>query len=185
MKNKDNKWVLWITLLTILLGFIFSFVSEILVSNLSNLVSIIVLIGIILIGIIFDTIGVAVASASETPFHSMSANRVSEGKYGIKLLRNAAQVSNFSNDVVGDICGIISGAIGIQIVINISKGHPDINMAIISLITPSLIAGATVGGKALGKTFALENDEEVIHILAKILRFLDQKLNISFFNEKE
>ena len=122
MKKKGNfkrynfRWVFLITLWTFFLAAIFSIITESLVSNLDILMAFVVLIFVITVGIIFDTIGIAVAVAQEGPFHAMAANRIKEAKYAIRLVRNAGQVSNFCNDVIGDISGIISGAAGATIV---------------------------------------------------------------------
>ena len=118
--NKYNiKWVSMITIWTFIMAIVFSIVTEGLVKNLNILLAFIILIIIILIGILFDIIGIAVATAEEKPFHAMAANKVEEAKYAIKLIKNAGQVSNFCNDVIGDISGIVSGAIGSSIIYKI------------------------------------------------------------------
>ncbi|WDC83794.1 hypothetical protein PL321_14940 [Caloramator sp. mosi_1] len=82
-----------------------------------------VLISIIFVGIIFDIIGVAVTAAEEAPFHSLASRKVKGAKTAVKLIRNADKVSNFCNDVIGDICGVVSGAAGAIIISKlISKG---------------------------------------------------------------
>ena len=73
-------------------------------------VAFLILLAIILIGIIFDIIGMAVATADEKPFHSMASRKVAGASDAIKLLRNAERVSSICNDVVGDICGVVSGS---------------------------------------------------------------------------
>ena len=61
------------------------------------------------LGIVFDIIGVAVTAADERPFHSMAAHKTPGAREALGLIRRANKVSSFCNDVVGDICGIISG----------------------------------------------------------------------------
>jgi len=179
----NKKWVIFISFWTFILAGLFTIISNRLVANLDIVPAFIVLIVFILIGIIFDIIGIAVTTAEEKPFHAMAANRVMEAKHAIKLVRNASQVSNFCNDVIGDISGIISGAIGTNIVFNILKVHRDLNGALLSLIVTSLIASFTVGGKAIGKTIAMENYEAILHVIAKILYFLESKFKIRIFRE--
>ena len=58
----------------------------------------------ILLGIMFDIIGVAVTAANPKPFNSMAAHRVKGAKEALYLIRNAEKVASFCNDVVGDIC---------------------------------------------------------------------------------
>ena len=89
------------------------------------------------LGILFDIIGVAVTAADPRPFHSMAAHKEKGAKEALKLLRNADRVSSVCNDVVGDICGIVSGA--------------------------------TIGGKALGKPFAMNQSKRVVHLAGRFL----------------
>ncbi len=179
----NKKWVIFISVWTFFLAGLFTIISNRLVENLDIIPAFIVLIVFILIGIIFDIIGIAVTTAEEKPFHAMAANKVVEAKYAIKLVRNASQVSNFCNDVIGDISGIISGAIGTNIVFNILKVHKNLNGGILALVVTSLIASFTVGGKAVGKTVAMENYESILHVIAKILYFTESKLKLKIFKE--
>jgi CBS domain containing-hemolysin-like protein len=122
----------------------------------------------VVLGIIFDVVGVAVTSADEKPFHSMAARKVPGAQESIRLLRNAERVSSICNDVVGDICGVVSGSasatIAAQILSNFEFSWPQI----ISLIMSALVAGLTVGGKAVGKTFAMNSSTVIVHTVGKI-----------------
>jgi hypothetical protein len=66
--------------------------------------------------LLFDIIGVAVTAADERPFHSMAAHKEKGAAEALYLLHNASHVSSFCNDVVGDICGIVSGTTAAVIV---------------------------------------------------------------------
>lgn len=185
-KNKKNKrkigynikWILMISIWTFLLATFVSLLSENLMRSLGLLTATIVLNLIILLGVIFDIIGTAVTAADEKPFHSMASNKVVEAKYALKLIRNAGIVSNFCNDVIGDIAGIISGAAGTIIVIKIISLYDFKNAAAISVIVSSIIASMTVGGKALGKEFALQKTNKIIEFTSKTLMILDKKFGI-------
>lgn len=72
-----------------------SLVSDVLLKNVNLLVAFIILIFIILIGIIFDIIGVAVTVSNETPFHAKAANKVPGAKLAVTFIRNAEKVSSF------------------------------------------------------------------------------------------
>ena len=150
MKKSNNRWIIIVTLLAFVLSLIMSFMAGIILKNVTLIISIIVTFLFILLGIIFDIIGVAVTSGDEVVFHSMSARRVRGGKVGVKLIRNASKVSSICCDVVGDICGIISGSAGVTIVALIIK-NTNINELLISLLVTALISSLTIGGKALGK----------------------------------
>jgi len=127
-----------------------------------------------LLGIIFDIIGVAVTSGDEVVFHSMSAKKVRGGRIGSKMIKNAHKVSSICCDVVGDICGIISGSAGVTI-ITIIDNLTNWNTLIISLIVTALISSLTIGGKAIGKNIALKRSTEVITIVSKILSIFTRK----------
>ena len=194
MSNKEDgnftdkyniKWVIMITIWTFILAIIFNIITEGLVNNLGILLAIIILIIIILIGIFFDTIGIAVTIAREKPFHAMAANKVEEAKYAIKLVRNAGEVSNFCNDVIGDISGIISGAVGTTIIYKLINIYDIKNGSILSIIITSLIASLTVGGKAFGKSTAILYSEKIIFQTAKIFNFLEKRFRIDILPDKK
>ena len=168
-RNKAIRWVVTIFFVTILISGFISFASDTIMANSTMFVAFIILLAIILIGIIFDVIGVAVTSADERPFHSMAARKVPGAQESIRLLRNAERVSSICNDVVGDICGVVSGSasatIAAQLLVNFELSLENI----IPLIMSALVAGLTVGGKAVGKTFAVHSCTKIVHGVGKIL----------------
>lgn len=179
------KWVFFISIWTFIMSIIVSIITENLVENLDILMAFVVLIIIILIGIIFDIIGIAVTTAEERPFHAMAANKVAEAKYAIKLVRNAGQVSNFCNDVIGDISGILSGAAGTTIIYKLMSRYNLVDGTTLAIIITSVIASFTVGGKAFGKSIALFNYEKIIYSIAKILNLLEKNFGIDIFPNKK
>ena len=88
------------------------------------------------------------------------------------LLRNAERVSSICNDVVGDICGVVSGSasatIAAQILANFTFSWPDV----VSLAMSSLVAALTVGGKAIGKGFAVNSCTEIVYHAGQVIYFL-------------
>ena len=146
-RNKTIKWVVTVFFVTIFISGLISLVSDEVMENSSLLVAFLILLVIIFLGIIFDIVGMAVASASEKPFHSMAAKKVPGAQEAIRLLRNAERVSSICNDVVGDICGVVSGSasatIAALILVDMDLGWP----RGISLAMSALAAGLTVGGQ--------------------------------------
>lgn len=191
--NKDKsffekynlKWVFTVGIITLILAIIFSIVSENLVSKLNATFSLLILVLIILLGIFFDIIGIAVTKADEKPFHAMASRRIKEANLAIKLIRNAGPVSNFCNDVVGDISGIISGAIGASIIFKLINIYGFKNTALLNTLIASITASLTVGGKALGKSYALMHYEKIVFTLAKLLNKVEQLLKVEFFKQKK
>ena len=171
MPRPDYKWIILIFVLTMLISGTMSFVSSELLGRANLAVSFLILIAIVLIGIIFDIIGVAVTSAEETPFHSMASRKVPEAAEALKLIRNANRVSSFCNDVIGDICGVISGSAAAVIAARAVLGMESTKATIVTLGMSALVAAVTVGGKAVGKTFAMGGSVQVVRSTAKVLCF--------------
>ena len=168
-RNKNTKWVVTIFFVTMFVSGTISLLSDALMANSGIFVAFLILLVIILIGIIFDIIGMAVATADEKPFHAMAARKVPGAKEAIKLLRNAERVSSICNDVVGDICGVVSGSASATIAAQVLQ-HFDFSWPqIVSLIMSALAAGLTVGGKAIGKTFAVNSCTEIIYWVGQLI----------------
>lgn len=184
-RSHNNKWVLVITFWTFVMAVIFSIITENLMNNIDILAAFIILMFIIFVGIFFDIIGIAVTSAEERPFHAMAANKIGEAKYAVRLVRNAGQVSNFCNDVIGDISGIISGGAGTTIIYKLIERYDIKSGTILSIFVTALIASLTVGGKALGKEIAIKNSEQIIFHFAKVLNFLEEKFKITVLSDNK
>lgn len=148
-------------------------------------VAFIILLLIIGVGIIFDIVGMAVATADEKPFHAMAARKVKGAKQCIMLLRNAERVSSICNDVVGDICGVVSGSasatIAAQVLANFEFGWPDV----VSLLMSSLVAALTVGGKAIGKGIAVNSCTEIVYHAGQVIYFFNNFGTVFRSNRKK
>ena len=172
-RSKTIRWVVTIFLVTIVISGTISFISDEVMSKSSIFSAFLILLMIIFIGIIFDIVGMAVATADEKPFHSMAARKVYGAQASIRLLRNAERVSSICNDVVGDICGVVSGSASATIAAlmmqSMDFGWPQL----ISLLMSAFCAGLTVGGKAIGKTFAVNSATEIVHTVGKLICWLD------------
>lgn len=156
---------------------LFSFTISLTISILSGStlgfwLSLLVLLLVILTGIIFDLIGTAVTAATEAPFHAMAADKIEGAKQAIYLVRAADRVANICNDVVGDIAGTLSGALVAEIVFNFAKFLQLFDEDLLSSVGVALIAGLTVGGKALGKSYAIKNANQIIFTVGKLMALL-------------
>lgn len=168
------RWALTIFLVTIAVSATISFVSGEVMDRSSMAVAFLILLVIVAVGIVFDIVGVAVTSADEKPFHSMASRRVSGAREAIRLLRNAEKVSSICNDVVGDICGVVSGAasatIAARAIVYLDFSWPQL----VSLGMSALVAGLTVGGKAIGKTVAMNSCTDIVFLVGRILATFDR-----------
>ncbi|MDE7218262.1 MAG: CNNM domain-containing protein, partial [Oscillospiraceae bacterium] len=133
-----------------------------------------VLLAFILLGIFFDIIGVAVTAADEKPFHSMAARKTPGAREALNLIRKADKVSSFCNDVGGDICGIISGSTGAVIVVQLQTAMDFLPALVISLAVTALTSGLTIGGKALGKSFAIARSTAVLQLVGRFLHLFSR-----------
>ena len=168
-RNKTIRWVVGVFFATIFISGAFSFISEEIMSRSSIVVAFLILLAIVFIGIIFDVVGVAVTSADEKPFHSMAARKVPGGMEAIRLLRNAERVSSICNDVVGDICSVVAGAASATIVAQVLEHFTFSWPQVITLAMSALVAGLTVGAKAVGKTIAINSCTKIVSAVGKII----------------
>ena len=171
-RNKTVQWVITIFLVTIVVSALISLISEEVMASSSIFVAFLILFVIVLIGIIFDIVGVAVTSAVEAPFHAMAARKVPGAKESINLLRQAEKVSSICNDVVGDICGVVSGSASATIAAQVLQHFEFSWPRLVILVMSALVAGLTVGGKAIGKTFAVNSSTNIVHNVGKFLYWI-------------
>ena len=170
-QNRKDHWLWQVFIITFILAMAFGAVSNTVVNKLNIVMASILLFIIIGIGIIFDLIGMAVASAVEAPFHAKATKKSKGAKEAVRLVRNAPMVSNICNDVIGDICGIISGSIGALLSVSISETF-NYDIIIVSLLISAIIASLTVGGKALGKKLAINKCTEIIYTTGSIIHYV-------------
>ena len=173
-RSRTIRWVASVFFVTLVVSGMISLISDEVMARSGLLAAFAILLGIVFLGIIFDIIGMAVATASEKPFHSMAARKVPGAQEAIRLLRNAERVSSICNDVVGDICGVVSGSasatIAALILTHVDLGWP----RAVSLAMSALVAGLTVGGKAIGKTIAVNSCTQIVHMVGRVLHTLNR-----------
>ena len=178
VKEQGPKTLLLIVGVTFIIAMLFSYIFEVLLADVPLFIAFLLLTIIIVIGIIFDGIGNAVVAVDEVSFHSMAASKVKGAKESIVLIRNAPMVANLLNDVIGDICGIISGSMAAAIVVAIEEGF-GIKSMFLSIAMSGFVAALTVGGKALGKGFAIARARYIVYDVGIIMyyakRFIGRK----------
>ena len=171
-RSKTIRWVVTIFFVTLVISGVISLVSDEIMSRSGIGLAFVILFAIVLLGIMFDIIGVAVTAADEKPFHAMASRKVSGARESLKLLRNSDRVSSICCDVVGDICGVVSGAasatIAALIIASANFGWPQI----VTLMMSALVAGMTVGGKAIGKGVAIGSATKIVQTVGKIIYVL-------------
>ncbi len=167
-KKANTKWIIQIFVIAFLISVFMSFISEVTLPKVPLYIGILLVIFFILLGVLFDMIGVAVTASNEKVFHSMNSRKVKGADIAVLFKKNAEKVSSFCNDVIGDICGVVSGSAGITIAASLAK-LTNANTLIITLIITALIAALTIGGKAVGKSFAINKADIILYRFSKFI----------------
>ncbi len=179
-KTNKNNWIKKVFIGTFIITLIVSFISENLIKYIKVPLAFLILIIIVFIGIIFDIIGVAVTAANEPPFHAMSADKQKGAKEAVILIRNADIVSNFCNDIIGDIAGTLSGAIGATIIYKmVTTYNLNNSRYVFTVLMTSIIATIMVGGKAIGKSLAITKSKQIVLKVGNWISFLNEKLGLN------
>ncbi len=171
VKNKklvDYKWIMIVTILAFCISLIFSFFSETIIPNVNSIIAIIVILLFIGIGILFDMIGIAITVADIKIFNSMATKQVRGAHLAVKLIKNNEKASSFCNDVIGDICGIISGSAGVALA-TILASTLNLNLFVVGLLITAIIAALTIGGKAIGKATAINKSTPILFQFSRVI----------------
>lgn len=168
VKSKSAGWVWKITIASFFLCLLFNLFSESTISKIPMEYSLIVLVLFIVIGVMFDLVGVAVTAAEQAPFHSMNARKIKGAASALFLIRNSDRVSNICSDVIGDICNIISGSGAALIIAGIMQKY-NVDSIYISVAFTSIVACVTIGSKAVGKSIGISRSNEIVYRVALCL----------------
>ena len=168
-------WPIKVFIIAFALSLCFSILSEFLLGRTGIAIALIIIVVFVAIAIITDMIGVAVTACSKEPFVAMASKKVRGAKEGLSLIKNADKVASLCADVIGDVCGILSGAAGASIVTKFAIDSQNISLTILiaSLVT-ALIAGTTIFGKALGKRHAINNCNSIILKVGKLFSLFNR-----------
>lgn len=174
----NTKWIISMFIITFMLALALGGLSNTVIQEMNLLFAVVTLIVIIAIGVLFDIIGMAIATCDEAPFHARASKKAKGAKQTIKLLKAKDKATNFCNDLMGDMCGIISGSASALIAVKLSDIlHIDVIVA--SLVIGAIVASVTVGGKAIGKRIGINKAEKIMEIVGVILsKFSMCKVNI-------
>ena len=175
MKKKSIiSWIIKIVIISVTASMIFTLVSTEIIGNTGYVISFALLAIFIIIGILFDIIGISVTMATENPFHSMASRRERGAAEALKLLRNAEKVSSICLDIVGDVTGIVSGTTAAMITARLMVSFNTENV-LFQILLLGLVTGLTIGGKAIGKTFAIGNSTAIVHRVGVLISLFNLK----------
>ena len=169
--SKTNyRWAIQTLILSICLSLLFGFFSQTILSSMGAVMAIVGISFFIFLSVVFDMIGIAVASCDEETFAKWQKEGVKGSAVGLRLVKNCEKVCSFCADVVGDICSTLCGAGGACVVVALTRHSENATLVmLISISVSALIAGLTIFFKALMKTRALKNSNQIILRIGKIL----------------
>ncbi len=186
-KRKGWKHILFIFLASFSIAAVAGIGSELLMQHTSLVVAWLMLLVVIGLHISFDIVGIAATAANEAPHHARAANRVFGAQQAVYLVRNADVVANFANDIVGDVTGTLSGAMAATIVMDLIRFYPYLGSREIWLNTGmlALVASVTVTSKAFGKSFAINEADEIIGHVGTFVATLERVTGRTFTGRKK
>lgn len=167
-KKSDYSWIYIVSISAFWISFIFTFLSETIIPSVGFIFACLITLFFIFLGILFDMIGISVTVANLATFNSMATKRIRGAKLASKLIKNSEKTSSFCNDVIGDICGIMSGSTAVAIS-NVIARNLQVSVFPVTLIITALVASLTIGGKALGKSIAINNSTRILYHFSKFL----------------
>ena len=180
MKNKNKnkykikwKWIITVFTASFVITSVLALLSNELLGSMSIIAAFVILIFFVVVGVTFDIIALAIATADEKPFHSMAARKIGSAKYAIKIIRSADKMSSIFSDIIGDIAGIVSGSTGAAIAAALfaDTNFSNYKSVIVNFTITGLIAAVTIGGKSFGKSIALNHNNDIVNIVSKIVYF--------------
>ena len=167
------KWTVKAFVFALVISVLLALASSELLSNINIFASLLILAFFVLLGVLFDIIGIAVTAAEEKSFHSMAAHKVKAGRVAIDLIRRADMVASICNDLIGDISGVVSGAVAAAIAVGLFSSS-DYSFWLSALLT-GLVSAFTVGSKAAGKGIALKYSNKIVYIVARVISIFYRK----------
>lgn len=176
-KRHKYAWLVWgisVFLLSFALTVVFSFLTEIAIKDSPSFVCILVLLVLLVMNISCDVLANAIISCKQEAFHAMASNKIRGAKRAVVFCRNASKLGSVFADVIGDICGIVSGAAGAALVIHVSVAGTTGEL-IASIMISAAIGALTVGGKAIFKHVAITFNKQIVFGFAKFTTFFKRE----------
>lgn len=168
-------WGLGMLVLSFALTVIFSFLTEVSIKGSPVYVCVIVLVVLLVLNIGCDLLANAIITCNPEAFHAMASNKIKGAKRAVGLCRNATKLGSIFADIIGDICGIVSGAAGTALVVYIAANGGTTVELIASICVNAVIGALTVGGKAIFKHFAMKFNKQIVFGFAKFTTFFKRE----------
>lgn len=161
-------WPLKVLILTFSFSVCFSVLSEIINSKVGVIISLLIIVVFFLLNIIFDVIGVATTVCEKQGFVELAKHGDKNAKIAIRMVENNEKVCSFCCDIIGDICGILSGSAGASLIYKFHFNLTSAELILFSTLISALIASITVFAKAVGKNFAIRKSSTIVYFVGKV-----------------
>ncbi len=169
-RSRSNRlWLVQIFFTSLCLSVLFALISELTLSHASLALALFLIALLVGTSVLFDLIGVAITACNIKPLLELQQKGVRGASVAVKLVKNADKVSCVCSDVIGDICSILSGAGGVAISVILVSLLPNFSSILLSIIISSVIASLTILGKAIGKTYALNDPVSIVMNVSRAL----------------
>ncbi len=179
---KKYRWAINMFVIAICMSLFFGFISQTLLSSMGVIIASICICIFIFFNVLFDWLGIAVASADYEVFEKWNKEGVKGSSIGLSLCKNSEKMCSFCADVVGDICSTLCGAGGACIVATLTSSTLNKNIILFtSIMVSAIIAGVTIFFKAIMKEMALKKSNKIILKLGVLLEntiYREKKKNI-------
>ena len=167
--EKAYVWAIKATLISLVLGMVFAFGAELLLSDTAIAIAVSLIVLLIVLGVLFDMMGLAVASCDPVALRSMASRKVRGAKHALTLSDNAHKVSSVFNDIVGDSIGIITGVCGAALAAELTGDLRGFARIAVAVAVSAVIAALTIGGKAAMKSVAIRYSNRIVLGLGKFM----------------
>lgn len=172
-RTKKNQpayvWVIKAIIISLVLSCAFGFGTEFALSDAAIAVYVVLLVVLIAIAVLFDMMGLAVASCDIVPLTSMASRKIKGAKHALALCKKANVVSSVCNDIISDTIGITTGACGAALALILSGSLTGVARLAITVAVSAIISAATVGGKAAMKNVALQHSTKIVLIMGRFI----------------
>ncbi len=178
-KKRPPEWLLWgvgVLFLSFGLTVVFSFLTELVIDeNSSAILCVVVLLVLLVLNISCDVLANAIISCKPEAFHAMASNKIKGAKRAVTFCRNSTKLGSIFADVIGDICGIVSGAAGAALAVIIAVSGDSLVKLVASILVSAIIGALTVGGKAIFKHFAIKYNKKIVFAFARFTTFFKKE----------
>ena len=174
-RPRATSWALKITPITFCLSLASSIFSQAVTTYTDLTVSVMLLLFMMLVSVVFDGIGVSVTSCDKSEVKKLLQYDAKRAKIAMRLIDNAEKVNSVCADVIGDICGVLSGACGAVLAAGLVRELG--GGRLLPTLTSAVVAAITVGGKAFMKGIAVKNADKYVVMTATVLSYIYKPKN--------